>query len=77
MNGGSASALSMCISRICRQHTDGDVGAAESAFHEIVSNGVAGWMENISFVFDGEEDDNYAIAPKRDGNKDLKWLGLA
>jgi len=34
-------------------------------------------MENISFVFDGEEDDNYAIAPKRDGNKALKWLGLA
>jgi hypothetical protein len=39
----------MCISRICRQHTDGDVGAAESVFHEIVSNGVAGLMENMSF----------------------------
>lgn len=49
MNGGSASARSMCISRICRQHTDGDVGAAESVFHEIVSNGVAGLMENMSF----------------------------
>lgn len=48
MNGGSASARSMCISRICRQHTDGDIGAAGSVFHEIVSNGVAGLMENMS-----------------------------
>jgi hypothetical protein len=38
MNGGCASARSMCISRICRHHMDGDVGAARSLFHEIVRN---------------------------------------
>lgn len=36
------------------------------------------WVETEwdTSVFDGEEDDNYAIAPKRDGNKALKWLGF-
>jgi hypothetical protein len=30
-----------------------------------------------NFNFDSEEDDHYAVAPKRDENKALKWLGLA
>jgi hypothetical protein len=63
MNGGSVSARSRCISRIC-QHTDGDVGAAEDVFNAIVQDGVAGLMRDMSDqegqigkdAIDGEEE---------------------
>lgn len=41
--------------------------------------GIAAAVESEwdNFNFDSEEDDNYAVAPKRDEKKALKWLGLA
>lgn len=47
MNGGSVSARSRCISRIC-EHTGGDVEAAENVFNQIVQHGVGGLMKDIS-----------------------------
>jgi hypothetical protein len=47
MNGGSVRARRMCISKIC-QHTNGDVGAAENIFNQIVQYGVGGLMKDTS-----------------------------
>ena len=46
MNGGSVSARSRCISRIC-QHVDGDVSTAENVFNEVVKNGALGLMKDV------------------------------
>ncbi|KAE9372141.1 hypothetical protein N431DRAFT_375098 [Stipitochalara longipes BDJ] len=46
MNGGSVSARSRCISRIC-QHTGGNMSAAENVFNEAVKNGVLALMKDV------------------------------
>ncbi|KAN0110301.1 hypothetical protein V8E51_006688 [Hyaloscypha variabilis] len=54
MNGGSVSARTRCISRIC-QHMDGDVSTAENVFNEVVKNGALGLMKDVS-DHDGQTD---------------------
>jgi hypothetical protein len=57
MNGGSVTARTTCISRICENLTDGDVKEAGKVFNEMVDGGVAGLMrpEDVS-AEDGGED---------------------
>ncbi|RDW83139.1 hypothetical protein BP5796_04630 [Coleophoma crateriformis] len=46
MNGGSVSAQATCISRICEEITDGEVGKAEAVFNDIVKDGIIGLMRD-------------------------------
>ncbi|RDW71353.1 hypothetical protein BP6252_07916 [Coleophoma cylindrospora] len=46
MNGGSVSAQATCISRICEEITDGEVGEAETVFNDIVKDGIIGLMRD-------------------------------
>jgi hypothetical protein len=64
MNGGSVSARSTCIARICEYVTDGHVREAENVFNKMVKYGVAGLMKDAS------END---MQPEKDGtNRDGK-----
>jgi hypothetical protein len=53
MNGGSVSARTRCIARICENITNGDVGKAETIFNDIVKDGLGGLMRHNEAV-DGE-----------------------
>jgi hypothetical protein len=68
MNGGSVSARSMCISRIC-QHTNGDVRAAEIVFNDLVKAGVAGLMKDTDGS-EGVSEGDTAGGPERIPGRD-------
>ncbi|SZF04944.1 unnamed protein product [Blumeria hordei] len=46
MNGGSVRARSICIEEICQNVTNGQIGAAETIFNQIVSNHVSGLVQD-------------------------------
>jgi hypothetical protein len=50
MSGGSVSARTTCIARICENITNGDVGEAETIFNEVVKDGLAGLMRRDEAV---------------------------
>ena len=50
MNGGSVSARTTCIARICENITNGDVGEAETIFNEIVKDGLPGLVRHDEAV---------------------------
>jgi hypothetical protein len=50
MNGGSVSARTTCIARICENITNRDVGEAETIFNEIVKDGLHGLMRHDEAV---------------------------
>ena len=56
MNGGSVSAHTMCIAKICENITNGEIGEAKAIFNEIVKDGIAGLMKQGEA--DQEEDQN-------------------
>ncbi|CAD6505661.1 BgTH12-01151 [Blumeria graminis f. sp. triticale] len=55
MNGGSVRARSICIEEICQNVTNGQIGVAEALFNEIVSNHVAGLVQD-----ENSQQENYS-----------------
>jgi hypothetical protein len=51
MNGGSVTARTVCISRICETLANWNVEEAESIFNELVKDGVAGLMKDDEVAF--------------------------
>ncbi|TGO64689.1 hypothetical protein BCON_0006g00920 [Botryotinia convoluta] len=47
LNGGSVSARAICVARISQRLTCGNFGEAETIFHDIVKDGVAGLFRNV------------------------------
>jgi len=50
MNGGSVGARTACITAICENVTNGEIGEAEAIFDEIMKDGVAGLMKHEEMV---------------------------
>jgi hypothetical protein len=74
MNGGSVSARTACITRICENVTNGDIEEAETIFHEIAKDGVAGLMRHDELVIEqaGMESEAEDETPRTEIAPDLE-----